>query len=301
LTASLLYTVPHHEAFGAFIALYIFFTGLSAGSFFLSTLSYGFGQTRYRSVSRPAIVTATLMLLVAPVFLLVHVGRPLRSWHLFVYLNAGSPITWGSFLLTTYPLFCLIYMFCIFTDRERAARFWGLLGIPFAISVHAYTGFILSFCAARPLWNSSMIPLLFLVSAVLSGTALVILVYGAWSRVRGEAVSAGSEAGERIVSLGRLMGWVLVLDLLLTGIELLVASVSDAESRWAVGELLRGELAWRFVGVEILLGKFLPLPLLFVSRLRRPLWVFLAAILILLGILFMRLDLVEVGEMAPLL
>lgn len=301
MNAALIHTVPHHESFGTLIALYIFFTGLSAGSFLLSTLAYGFGLDRYRSVSRPAVVTAAAMLAAAPLFLLSHVGQPLRAWHLFVYLNPASPITWGSFLLTGYPLFCLVYMTCIFTERKRMARFWGLVGIPFAVSVHAYTGFILSFCPARPLWGSSMIPLLFLVSAVLSGTALVILVYGAWCRLRGLGAGAGTEAGEAVVSLGKVMGWVLVLDLLLTGIEILAASVADAESRWAVRELLRGRLALRFVGVEILLGKLLPLPLLFVARFRRPITVFAASVLILLGILFMRLDLIEVGEMLPLL
>jgi len=300
VNAALLHTVPHHESFGTLIALYIFFTGLSAGSFLVSTLSYGFGLQRYRSVSRPAIVTATLLLAAAPLFLLFHVGRPLRAWHLFVYLNPASPITWGSFLLTGYPLFCLVYLYCIFTGRERGARFWGLVGIPFAVSVHAYTGFILCFCSARPLWNSSMVPLLFLVSAVLSGTALVILVYGAWCRLQGKGSGACSDSGELVVSLGRILGWVLVLDLLMTGIEILAASVSDAESRWAVGELLSGRLAVRFVGVEIVLGKLLPLPLLFLPCFRRPLFVFLASILILLGILFMRLDLVTVGELSPL-
>ena len=301
MSTTLLYNIHHAESFGVFIALYIFFTGLSAGSFFLSTLSYGFGQVRYRPVSRPAILVATLMLLVAPLFLLLHVGRPLRSWHLFRYLNPASPITWGSFLLTAYPVFCIIYMFCIFTERRRAARFWGLMGIPFAVSVHAYTGFILSFCASRPLWNSSMIPLLFLVSAVLSGTALVTLVYGGWCRWKGTDITAAGEAGQRVLSLGRMMGWILAADLFLTGVEILVASVSGAEDRWAVRQLLSGELAWRFLGVEIVLGKLLPLALLFPPKVRRPAFVFLASALIILGILFMRLDVVKVGELAPLL
>jgi hypothetical protein len=56
-----------------------------------------------------------------------------------------------------------------------------------------------------------------------------------------------------------------------------------------------------FVGVEIVLGKLLPLPLLFAPRFRKPFFIFLASGLILLGILFMRLDLVAVGELAPLL
>ena len=297
----LLYNVPHEASFGAMIALYIFFTGLSAGSFFLSTLSYGFGRVQYRALSRPAIITATLMLLVAPVFLLIHVGKPLRSWHLFFFLNPRSPITWGSFLLTSYPLFCLAYMASIFQGNEKAAKRWGLIGIPFAVSVHAYTGFILAFCPARALWHSSMIPLLFLVSAVVSGTALMILVFAALCRWRGEALDLEGERGRLLLSLGRILGWLLVLDLLLTGIDLLVASVSGGVDRGGVGTLLTGELAPYFLGIEIVGGKLIPLFLLFHPRLRRIGPLLVASVLIVLGILFMRLDLVHVGEMLPLL
>jgi tetrathionate reductase subunit C len=297
----LLYNVPHEDSFGAMIALYIFFTGLSAGSFFLSTLSYGFGRIQYRALARPAIIMATLMLVVAPVFLLIHVGKPLRSWHLFLFVNPGSPISWGSFLLTTYPLFCLIYMACIFQDKEKAAKRWGLIGIPFAVSVHAYTGFILAFCPSRPLWSSSMIPLLFLVSAVVSGTALMILVFAAQCRWRGEAMDAEGERGRLLLSLGRILGWLLILDLLMTGIDLLVASVSGGEDRLGVGVLLTGELAPYFVGIEIILGKLVPLFILFHPRLQRVGPLLVASLLIIVGILFMRLDLVRVGELLPLL
>lgn len=301
MTPMLTYNVPHEHSFGAMIALYIFFTGLSAGSFFLSTLSYGFGRVQYRALSRPAIITATLMLLIAPVFLLIHVGKPLRSWHLFLFLNLRSPITWGSFLLTSYPLFCLIYMACIFQEKEKAAKKWGLIGIPFAVSVHAYTGFILAFCPARPLWHSSMVPLLFLVSAVVSGTALMIVVFAAQCSLRGEAMDVAGERGRLLLSLGRILGWLLILDLLLTGVDILVASVSGGGDRMGVGVLLRGELAPRFVGIEIVLGKLIPLVILFHPRLQRVRPLLIASLLIILGILFMRLDLVQVGEILPLL
>jgi tetrathionate reductase subunit C len=244
---------------------------------------------------------ATLMLVVAPVFLLIHVGKPLRSWHLFLFVNPGSPISWGSFLLATYPLFCLIYMACIFQEKEKAAKRWGLIGIPFAVSVHAYTGFILAFCPARPLWHSSMIPLLFLVSAVVSGTALMILVFAAQCRWRGEAMDAQGERGRLLLSLGRILGWLLILDLLMTGIDLLVASVSGGEDRLGVEVLVTGELAPYFVGIEIILGKLVPLFILFHPRLQRVGPLLVASLLIIVGILFMRLDLVRVGELMPLL
>lgn len=297
----LLYNVPHEASFGAMIALYIFFTGLSAGSFLLSTLSYGFGQIRYRALSRPAIVTATLMLLVAPVFLLIHVGKPLRSWHLFFFLNPRSPITWGSFLLTSYPLFCLIYMYCIFQEKEKAAKRWGLIGIPFAVSVHVYTGFILAFCPARPLWHSWIVPLLFLVSAVVSGAALMILVFAALGKWRAEDLSPGGTRGAMLLSLGRILGWLLLFDLLLTGIHLWTARASGGPDAWGVGTLLTGELAPCFVGMEVILGKIVPLFLLFHPRFQREGPLLVASGLIVLGILFMRLDLVHVGEMLPLL
>jgi len=297
----LLYTVPHKEALGHLFALYVFFTGLSAGSFFVSTLAYGFGQKQYRELSRPAIIVATLMLLIAPLFLLVHLGQPFRFWHLGLYFNLRSPITWGSFLLTTYPLFCLIYMYCIFKEMDIAARRWGLVGIPFAVAVHAYTGLILSFCHARPLWHSSMIPLLFLVSAVVSGTALMILVFFIWVRWKKEDCSTASENGRLLLSLGKILGWVLVLDIVMTAMEILSASVSGADTRRAVKELLTGELAFYFLGIEILLGKFVPLVLIFHPRFKRVWILLLACILIVIGILYMRLDLVHVGELIPLI
>jgi len=296
----LLYTVPHEASFGAYIALYIFFTGLSAGSFFLSTLSYGFGLEQYRGLSRPGIVTAILMLVIAPVFLLVHVGQPFRSWHLFYFLNLRSPITWGSFLLTLYPISCLVYGYFIFRGDAKKARVLGLLGIPLAISVHAYTGFILSFCASRSIWHSSMMPVLFLVSAVASGTALMILVYAGWSFYQRKRFTIGLEGAEMVQSLGRILGWVLVLDLVLTGCEILVGAVSGGEKAMVTRLLLNGPFAFYFLGVEIVLGKLLPLVLIAVPRFRTVPAVLLASGLVVAGILFMRLDIVLVGEYYPL-
>ena len=93
----------------------------------------------------------------------------------------------------------------------------------------------------------------------------------------------------------------LLVDLVLTAVEILVASVSDQESRLAVSQLVRGDLALPFLGVEVVLGKIVPLVLLFWPGLRKTSVVLLASALIVAGILLMRLDLVRVGELLPLL
>ena len=92
METTLLQTVEHGHAFGLSIAIYFYLTGLSAGSFIISTLAYGFGFEKFKPLGKVGVVIATLLLIAAPMFLLAHSGRPLRAWHLFVYLNATSPI-----------------------------------------------------------------------------------------------------------------------------------------------------------------------------------------------------------------
>ena len=96
MESTLLYTVPHEHSFGIAIAIYFYLTGLSAGAFIISTLAYGFGFEKYKPLGKVCVVIATVLLGIAPLFLLVHSGRPLRVWHLFVYINGTSPISCAS-------------------------------------------------------------------------------------------------------------------------------------------------------------------------------------------------------------
>ena len=60
MDSQLLYNITQQEAFGIFIAVYFYLTGLSAGSFILSTLAYGFGMEQYKCFAdhRPFISSA---------------------------------------------------------------------------------------------------------------------------------------------------------------------------------------------------------------------------------------------------
>ena len=98
MDTSVLYNVSPQEAFGALIAVYFYLTGLSAGSFVLSTLAFVFGIEKYKPIGKIGVVLAALFLILAPLALLVHVGQPFKAWHLFVHLNVTSPITEGGII-----------------------------------------------------------------------------------------------------------------------------------------------------------------------------------------------------------
>lgn len=298
MDTQVLYNIAHQEAFGLNIAIYFYLTGLSAGSFILSTLAYGFGMEKYKPVGRIGVVLATGLLILAPLFLLVHIGVPHRFWHLFVYLNFTSPITWGSFLLVLYPINCIIYGYFMFREKPNPTRIFGFIGIPLAIAVHGYTGFILAFGKARALWNTAIMPILFLASAIVSGIALMILVYIVINRFFTKSKTYSSEL---VFSLGKLLAWAIVFDLFLVGSDLLVLVISHADAQAAAQMILRGRFSPLFLVVENLLGKVVPFIILMTPKLRRVVWVTAASILVIVGIFFMRYVVVVGGESIPLI
>jgi len=293
-----LYNIVHQEAFGLNIAIYFYLTGLSAGSFILSTLAYGFGMNQYKPLGKVGVVLATILLIMAPLFLLIHIGMPHRAWHLFVYLNMASPITWGSFLLVLYPIDCIVYGYFMFKGKMRLTRIFGFIGIPLAISVHGYTGFILAFGKARALWNTALMPILFLVSAVVSGIALMILVCIIKDRFFSKERKINQEL---ILNLGKLMAWMIVFDLFLVGCDLIVLSISHSDAQAAAYLILRGKFSPLFLIVENFIGKIVPFILLIVPRFRRLTTVVVASILVVIGIFFMRYVVVVAGEFIPLI
>lgn len=298
MESQLLYNIMHQEAFGIFIAVYFYLTGLSAGSFILSTLAYAFGMEQYKSLGRVGVILATVLLIIAPLFLLLHIGVPHRAWHLFLYLNFESPITWGSFLLILYPVNCIIYGYFMFKEKKKQTRLFGLIGIPLAVSVHGYTGFILAFGKARALWNTALMPILFLVSAIVSGIALMILVCIVKDRFFTKLKKINYPLLE---NLGKMLAWVIVFDLFLVGCDILVLLISHSDAQDVAHLLLSGKFFPLFLIVENLLGKIVPFTLLIVPRFRNLVTMIIASLLVIIGIFVMRYVVVVGGESIPLI
>jgi len=294
---SVIYNVFPQETFGTLIAVYFYLTGLSAGSFVLSTLAYVFGMAKFKPIGKIGVVLAAVFLIMAPITLLMHVGQPFKSWQLFVHLNVTSPITWGSFLLTLYPINAVIYGWFMFKGNPKLTKLFGTIGIPLAVFVHGYTGFILALGKARALWNTALMPFLFLVSAMVSGIALMILI----SMIKDRFFSKEKMINRDLVfGLGGLLAAMILIDLFLVLSDVLVLLVSHAEAQKVAQLLLQGKFSIYFIGVENVMGKIIPVLILLIPRLRNLTTVTLASILVVVGIFFMRYVVVLGGEFLPL-
>ncbi|MCZ7400144.1 MAG: polysulfide reductase NrfD, partial [Candidatus Methanoperedens sp.] len=278
-----LFNVNWKVAWGMLIANYFFLTGLSAGSFLLGALSEVFGQEKYRSVSKMAIILATILLMIAPLNLIADLGQTGRFWTLLTGFHPTSPMSWGSFLLIAYPLLCVTEGYFLFR-RDNAKRaisgsmaflyralvLWrtdlteasiafdkkmvktlAIIGIPLAFAVHGYTGYILGVVVARNLWSTPQMPVLFLLSAMVSGTALMILIVYIMQKFFSSKKHADSTL---IVNLGTLLMIFLVVDMLYIFFELTMRWYSYELSKDSVRELLFGKVSFYFVWIEMILG-----------------------------------------------
>lgn len=298
MDVNIIYNVEHEMPLGIPIATYFYLTGLSAGSFIISTLAYGFGMLKFKPLGKIGVVMATCLLMIAPMILLIDLEQPFRFWHLIIYLRITSPITWGTFLLSLYPMNCMVYGYFMFKGDLKRTKIFGLMGIPLALLVHGYTGFILALGKARVLWNTAIMPPIFLVSAMVSGLAMMILVV----IIKDFIIQRGKEPNRDLIyALGKFLVASIALDLILIGIDLSVLLTSTTEAYRAALMLLNGQFSLLFLGVEVLLGAVIPL-FLFLSPFTKrwiPAYAF-ASVLVMVGIFAMRCIMVIGGLSVPL-
>ncbi len=295
MEAAVLYNVPHAIPWQIYIPLYFYFTGLSAGSFILSTLSTVFGIKRFKPMALPSAIISFVLLLLAPLCLILDLQQPTRFWHTLVpeYFNQTSALSYGSYLLTLYPIANLIYIYFIFVKNDKATKILGTITVPLALFVHAYTGFAFALVRARAWWHSALMPGYFLTSALLSGIALLLIVAMVSNNYRKEKLDP-----ELFVTLRQMMIGILLVDLFWNGSFWLTLLVSTADGYASIMFALHDKL---YLWGELFFGMLIPLFILIFpwTNTRRP-WLYAASALIIGGVFLMRYSVVFIGFDIPL-
>lgn len=319
-----------YVTWGLYIVNFVFFIGLSAGGIIVAGLANVFDLDRYRSVARIAEILAFTCLAFAGLSILMSMGRPDRAWELFVYGRSGSPLVWDVFVVFTYMALTLALLyFATRADLARAAderprlswvyrmltlgrsdvspaavardRKWlrrlSAIAIPYAIVLHSVTAWILGLVKARPAWFSTLLAPLFVVSALASGLALVLVVaiLAKWLlKVRIPTAAIEGLAKVLLVTVP-ILGYFLFAELL----TVTFGGVPDEAIFFR--DMMWGQYAWVF-WFNLVGGIVIPLAILLVPKLRRkePL-VFVASFLVVLGVYAERFNLVVVPQFHKLL
>jgi formate-dependent nitrite reductase membrane component NrfD len=189
-------TSPNLHIWDWRVALYLFLGGLAAGSMVMSAIA-NLRKGKHLPPDQPCCwrvpIIIPAILAVGMFFLFLDLEAKLNMYWFYLAFNPLSPMSWGSWaLILIFPV-TIAYAFSVIPDEDRPILRFGFL-IEFAkrmyphmrrlaklnflcgIILAIYTGILLSSFLARPLWNTSILPILFLCSALSTGAALMILM-----------------------------------------------------------------------------------------------------------------------------
>ena len=216
------YVLPNeaaHFTWSLMIVIYPYITGLVAGAFVVSALYHVVKIQDFKPIANFALIAALCFGLFAGVPLLFHLGQPQRAFNIFITPHMTSAMSlfgyaYGSYMVVLTLEIWLIYrVFFIrrFNETRGVQRFiWYVLtlgvtthhpdsvkldhtlssilaglGIPWACTLHGYVGFIFGSVKANPWWATPLQPIIFLTSAVVSGIAMLSVMYSVikwWDR-----------------------------------------------------------------------------------------------------------------------
>jgi Ni/Fe-hydrogenase subunit HybB-like protein len=183
---------------------------------------------------------------------------------------------------------------------HKAISILAGVGLPMACMLHGYVGFIFGGIKANPWWSTPLMPVIFLLSAAVSGIALLIVLYQARSKLTGKAADQPC-----VAALARWLWFFLILTITLELLEIIVMAYERSESWMIVSQLLTTRLQFSYLTMQMIVGGLIPLILLGIAvmmnrylheRLRNMLAT-TAAVLCLLQVFSMRWNIVIGGQL----
>lgn len=280
---------------GLSVAAYIYFVGLSAGAFLLSSLIYVFRIQRLEKIGRISLFIAAITLVMGLVSICLDLGHMSRFYEVFTRPSFSSMMAWMVWLYTAYFILILIelwfelrcdlakiankggvisplYRFFLlgwkcpedpeaFAACQRKNKRWlgflGAIGIPLTITFSGGVGALFATLAARPYWNHSIYPIFFLTGALLSGGALLLTI------VAMSEIGSDEDRSQILHFLSRFILGLLIFDLLLEWSEFSIPMWYQVGLDYALlMEVLTGEFWYNFWIIHIVLGTIIPLVLL---------------------------------------
>ena len=274
---------------GLLIVLYPYLTGLVAGAFILASLERVFNVREVQPTYRLALLTALAFLIVAPLPLQAHLGHPERSFQIFLTPNKQSAMAMFGFVYAWYLMVVLLLE--IWFDYRRDIVLWArqstgvkrwlyyaltlgatdlspralafddsigrwitVIGIPSAFLLHGYVGFIFGSIKANPWWSSVLMPVVFLFSAIVSGIALVLVIYMVTTMFRWRKIDMAC-----LDKLAQFLFYALVVDASLESLDFIHRLYEAEESIEILAQLVQNRLFISLIVLQLVIGTLIPL------------------------------------------
>lgn len=277
---------------GIDLAIYFFLIGTAAMVFVLAAAPHVFGGAAKTLVplQMPATIIALVVTIICVPLLIMDLGQPTRFLYPILYFRWTSPLSWGSVLLVLFWLSMLAFGYGLYRGGVPWLRPVGIVGSLLALSMPLYTGIDLMANQAREVWQSPLVPLLFVVLSVTSGAAVLIVLALVWKGALPEATAF----------LRRILLASVAITLVMFFVEVvaLTFGTQEEQSAWT---FINSEFGMRFWLLTLLVGIVVPLVLLaFPALAGNPVLVSVAGIAGMVGAYTFREVILYAGQLPQL-
>ncbi|OCC14255.1 Tetrathionate reductase subunit C [Dissulfuribacter thermophilus] len=322
----------HHVHWSFMIVLYPYITGIIAGAFIVSSLYHVFNIKALKPVSRFSLVFAFAFWTCCTLPLLNHLGHPERAFKMLITPSPTSAMAGFGYIYGSYGLLLIMEILLVYretlvdmyhrtqgvlkklywlltfgvtqvTPQSREAdkkviKFLAAIGIPWACTLHGYVGFIFGGVKAVHWWFTPLMPVVFLLSASVSGIAGITLLYILIMKFKGEEPDANC-----IKTLVKFLWGFFILDLTMELLDVGVHAYLRVEHWHIVEGLLNGPLYTTFWTLQMGVFSVIPFVLLAwlsltnVSTPTLKFFASLVSVMILFQVILMRWNVVIGGQL----
>lgn len=208
------------------------------------------------------VMTAICALLSALMIIGMDLGHPFRAWRAFVFADFTSPMTWMIWLHSFYLILLVIEFWAYHNRYEELVKWLNWVNIPSGALLIGVIGSLFGVVTARPFWNMSMLPMVFLMSSLVAGTALILLLHLLLSPLSGT-----DQYRQTAQELARFLMWAILVGLIFAATSLVTTMYQTVPAKIeAMRLVLFGPYWWTTWIVHFIIGTLIPLGLLAFAR-----------------------------------
>lgn len=169
-------------SWGFYTAQMTYFVGVAAGGVMLVLPYYLHNYKKFGKITILGEFLAVASIVMCLLYLLVHLGQPMRALNVFLHPTPGSMLFWDGNVLFAYLIVNIIIGWNVLEAERNSTSppIWIkpliYLSIPMAFSIHTVTAFVYCGMPGRGFWLTAVLAPRFLASAFAAGPAILILL-----------------------------------------------------------------------------------------------------------------------------
>ncbi len=284
---------------GILIAAYVFFVVTSTGLCIVSSVGHVFGFENFNPIAKRAVFLSIGTIVAGFLVIAFEIEN---SWRMpvgtVIGANPTSNIWWMGTLYGAYLFFMMIEFVMLQKNNHKVAMGFGLAGLLTGIVAHSNLGAVFGLLNGREFWHGPYMPIYFITSAAMSGcVAIIFFTYLAYKSNGWEMSKEIKKSLESVAKMGALMMAIIVF---FTSWKMITGVTGQPPGKYeAMMLLLTGPYSLNFWVGEVALGMIIPFAIIMAVKGKNMNALFVASLAGMVGIFFMRYDLVIVGQLVP--